>query len=193
MSRADELQRRRPRVDGDAPPEARPVEAADDRPESKTRRKADMHALQDLGTALVELDTRRFDALAAEVALPDRLADAVREARTITAWGGRKRQMQYIGKLMRDVDPVPIRRCLDGWAQGHALDAARARSLERWRDRLLSEADALNALAAEYPRLDRPRLRALVERARAERDRGGPPHAFRELYRALKDLAGIGG
>ncbi len=190
MSRADELQRRRPRPDGEVPTESRGVDAADEHPESKTRRKADMHALQDLGATLVELDTRRFDALAAEVALPDRLAEAVREARTITAWGGRKRQMQYIGKLMRDVDPLPIRRRLDAWAQGHALEAAQARALERWRDRLLSEADALDALAAEYPRLDRPRLRALVARARDERERGGPPHAFRELYRALKDLAG---
>ena len=76
---------------------------------SKTRRKAAMHALQDLGEALVALEAKRLAELAAEVALPDALVEAIREARSITAWGARKRQLQYIGKLMREVDPDPIR------------------------------------------------------------------------------------
>jgi ribosome-associated protein len=149
-----------------------------------------MHALQDLGEALVELESRRLDELAAEVALPERLLDAVRDARSITAWGGRKRQMQFIGKLMRDLDAAPIRQRLDLWAQGRDIEVSRQHALERWRDRLLAEADALDALAVEFPRLDRPRLRALVARARDERERGGPPHAYRELFRELKTLAG---
>ncbi len=92
---------------------------ADAAPPSKTRRKAEMHALQDLGEALVELESRRFDELAAEVG-PAGAAGrrASREARAITAWGGRKRQLQYVGKLMRDVDPEPIRRRLDAVGAG---------------------------------------------------------------------------
>ena len=81
---------------------------------SKTRRKAQMHALQDLGEALVALDARRLSELVAEAELPERLVDAIREARAITAWGARKRQLQYIGRLMREVDPQPIRRKLEG-------------------------------------------------------------------------------
>lgn len=156
---------------------------------SKTRRKADMHALQDLGVALVELEPKRFAELAVEAGLPERLVEAIRDARTVTAWGARKRALQFVGKLMRDVDAQPLRRRLDLWARGHDIDVGRQRSLETWRERLLAETDALDALAAEYPAVDRARLRSLIARAREERDRGAPPHAFRELFRALKALA----
>jgi ribosome-associated protein len=148
-----------------------------------------MHALQQLGEQLVALDAGRFAALAREAALPERLVDAVAAARSITAWGARKRQFQFIGKLMRDQDPAPIRRRLDLWAQGHEVDSARQHALERWRERLLVEPDAQAALAAEYPRADLTRLRSLVARAQDERIRGAPPHAYRELFRMLKLLA----
>lgn len=162
--------------------------AAEDIPPSKTRRKAAMHALQDLGEALVGLDPKRFAMLADEAALPPRLVDAILEARSITAWGARKRQLQYVGRLMRDVDPEPIRRRLELWAHGHAVDSAHQHALEQWRDRLIAEPAALDLLAASRPRLDRPRFRALITRARDERARGQPPHAFRELFRELKAL-----
>jgi ribosome-associated protein len=188
MPRPDERALRRPRPGANASGSAAPDNAPDDRPASKTRRKAEMHALQDVGEALVALDPKRLAELAAEVALPDRLVDAVREARSITAWGGRKRQLQYVGKLMRDVDPDPILRRLELWAHGHDADTARQHALEAWRERLIAEPEALDALSADFPRLDRPRFRALIARARDERDRDAPPHAFRELFRELKAL-----
>ena len=188
MSRPDERARRHLPTDAQADASAATNGMAGDAPPSKTRRKAEMHALQDLGEALVLLEPKRLAELANEVALPERLCDAIREARTITAWGGRKRQLQYVGKLMRDIDPEPIRRRLDLWAQGHDVDTARQRTLERWRERLIAEPDALDALSAEHPRLDRPRFRALIARARDERSRGQPPHAYRELFRELKSL-----
>ena len=166
-----------------------PAAAPGDDAPSKTQRKAEMHARQDLGETLVALDAGRFAELAAETALPERLVDAIVAARSITAWGGRKRQLQYIGKLMRSIDPAPIERRLDAWAQGHAMDTAQQHALERWRDRLLVEPEALDALAAQYPTLDRPRFRSLVAKARAERERASPPHAYRELFRELKALA----
>jgi ribosome-associated protein len=187
MPQPDEREHRRPRAA--APAGENPAAAtADDLPPSKTRRKAEMHALQDLGEALIALDPKRLAELATEAALPERLVDAINQARSITAWGGRKRQRQYVGKLMRDVDPEPIRRRLDLWAHGHAIDSARQHALEQWRDRLLAEPAALDLLAAERPRLDRPRFRALIARARDEQARGQPPHAFRELFRELKAL-----
>ncbi len=140
------------------------------------------------GEALVLLEPKRLALLATEVALPDRLVDAIREARSITAWGGRKRALQFVGKLMRDIDPEPIRKRLDLWAHGHDVDTARQHALEQWRDRLVAEPAALDLLSAQFPRLDRPRFRALIAKARDERDRGGPPHAFRELFRELKAL-----
>jgi ribosome-associated protein len=160
----------------------------DERPPSKTRLKAQMHDLQHLGEALVALDAAHFARIASDCALSERLVEAIGEARGITAWGGRRRQLQYIGKLMRDVDPEPIRRRLDAWAQNRGEDAARMHALERWRDRLLAEPEALDDLAAAHPGLDRPYFRALVSKARDERAHGGPPHAYRELYRQLKAL-----
>jgi ribosome-associated protein len=193
MSSSDEMQsRRRPRGPATPDPDAtaRPADAdAAELPPSKTRRKAEMHALQDLGEALTALSPARLATLAAEAQLPERLVEAIAEARGITAWGGRKRQLQFVGKLMRDVDPEPIRRRLDAWAHGHDLDTAHQHALERWRERLLAEPDAQDALAQAYPTLDRPRLRALLARAREEREHGAPPHAYRELFRFLKALA----
>ena len=181
-------QRARRRVRDDTVKAAHGVDGSPDPPVSKTRRKAEMHALQDLGEALVALDPGRFAELASNVPLPADLVDAIVEARSISAWGGRKRQLQYVGKLMRQVEPEPIRRRLDQWAQGHSLDSARQHDLEQWRDRLLGDPAALDLLVARWPRLDRPRFRALIAKARDERRRRGPPHAFRELFRELKAL-----
>jgi len=185
MPPPDERDRRRPH--GNAGSDG-PDAAAEDLPPSKTRRKAEMHALQDIGETLVGLDPKRLASLAEEAAIPPRLLEAILEARSITAWGARKRQLQYVGRLMRDVDPEPIRRRLDLWAHGHAVDSAHQHALERWRDRLIAEPAALDLLAATRPRLDRPRFRALIARARDEQARGQPPHAFRELFRELKAL-----
>ncbi len=136
----------------------------------------------------MELEPRQFNALLAGVELPERLREAIVEARAITAHGGRKRQLQYVGRLMRDVDPAPIVQRLEALAQGRQHDAARQHALERWRDRLLDDPAALDALAAEHPQLDRPRLRSLIAKARDERARGEPPHAYRDLFRTLKEL-----
>lgn len=155
---------------------------------SKSQRKREMHARQDVGESLVALEPARFRELSAECALPEPLVEAIVAARSITAWGARKRQLQYVGKLMREVDPAPIERRLASWAQGQAIDTRRQHALERWRERLLAEPAALDELAALHPGLDRPRFRALVARCQAERERGEPPRAFRELFRELKAL-----
>ena len=169
-----------------APQEATPEDASS-RSEllpSKTRRKAAMHALQDLGEAMVGLTPERLAALA----LPERLADAIAEARQITRWEARRRQMQFIGRLMRDVDPLPIQARLEQWEGAPNAEKARLAHVERWRTRLLSEGDALDRLCVEHPGADRPRLEALVTRVRDERAHGQPPHAYRELFRALNAL-----
>jgi ribosome-associated protein len=184
MALPDDKRHRRPGPPGgEFPAPADPAAAP-----SKTRRKAAMHELQDLGEALVALDARRLGELAAEAELPERLVDALVEARSITAWGARKRQLQFVGKLMRDVDPEPIRRRLDAWAHGHHQDTARQHALERLREQLLADPAALEALVADHPGLDRTRFTALIGRARAERASRAPPHAYRELFRELKTL-----
>ncbi len=148
---------------------------------SKSARKREMHDLQALGAALVALEPARLAALG----LPERLADAIAQARTITAHEGRRRQMQYVGRLMRDVDPAPLRAALAGWYQGPAAERARFAALERWRERLLADAQGLADFVAAHPAADAAALAELVAQARSERLQGGPPHKYRALFRAL--------
>jgi ribosome-associated protein len=151
---------------------------------SKTRRKTEMHDLQSLGETLVQLSAPRLS----ELGLPERLADAIEQARGIRKHEARRRQMQYIGRLMRDVDPEPIRARLAQWGTAPAAEKARLAAVERWRERLLADSAALDQLCATAPHADRARLSALVLRVQGERARAAPPHAFRELFRVLNTL-----
>jgi ribosome-associated protein len=153
---------------------------------SKTRRKAQMHALQDLGEALVALDPARLS----QLDLPERLVDAVAEARSIRAHEGRRRQMQFIGKLMRDIDPVPVREAIERFASGVPSDRAEFAAAERWREEMLRDDEAVARFAAAHPDADAAAFAALVRDARAERSRGGPPHRYRELFRKIRETAG---
>ncbi len=155
---------------------------------SKTRRKAEMHDLQSLGEALVRLPAARL----AQLGLPERLADAIEQARAISKHEARRRQMQFIGRLMRDVDPDPIRARLAQWGEAPAAEKARLAAVERWRERLLADSGALDALCAAVPHTDRARVSALVARVQGERASAAPPHAYRELFRALNALLGAG-
>lgn len=143
-----------------------------------------MDALQSLGAALLEVGPDRL----AELDLPERLVDALADARRITSHEAHRRQMQFIGRLMREVDPEPVRARLAQWADAPNAEKARLHLVERWRERLLSEASALDRLCTEQPAADRARFAALIQSAHAERAHGEPPRAYRELYRCLNRL-----
>lgn len=147
-----------------------------------------MHALQDLGEALVTLDPKRL----AELDLPERLVDAITIARGVRAHEGRRRQMQYIGKLMRTIDAAPVQAALDRWTAGIPADHVRFAAAERWRDELLTDDAAIDRFLAAHPGAERIPLAALVSAARAERGRGGPPHRYRELFRTVRALIADG-
>lgn len=151
---------------------------------SKTRRKKDMQALQDLGEQLVALSAERL----AKVPLPESLADAVREARRITSHEGRRRQMQYIGKIMRGVDPAPIQAVLDAFAGHSREETARQHRVERLRLDLLEDEGVLHHIASTWPGADLQHLRVLRRNALKERDQNKPPRSFRELFKVLRDL-----
>ena len=155
----------------------------DDRP-SKSQRKRDVHALQKLGTALVELNKDQL----ASFELPERLAEAVAEAQRIRNFEGRRRQMQFIGKLMRDVDAAPIQARLD-IIRGVAHEStAQQHLVERWRERLLDEAEALTLFAAEFPQSDLQHLRSLISSVKRDRANNRPPKNYRELFRAVREI-----
>jgi ribosome-associated protein len=154
---------------------------ADGKP-SKSQRKRDMHELQSLGERLVELSAEQL----ASVEMPEDLREAVREAVRVKSHEGRRRQMQYIGRLMREVDPAPIRERLAAWEGRSHEQTAREHELVRWRERLMEDESALTELASRCPGMDLQHLRGLVRNARAERDAGRAPKSYRELFRVLR-------
>jgi ribosome-associated protein len=151
---------------------------------SRTKKKQQVEELQKLGVALVDLPATQLDALG----LPALLLAAVREAQRITSHEARRRQLQYIGKLMRKVDPEPVRAALAMIAGQSALARAQQRRLEGWRERLIGDDLALTAFAGEHPGADLQELRTLIRNARKEIAESKPPRAQRELFRVLRDF-----
>lgn len=168
----------------------RPVKSAPPSVEapSKTQRKKDMHSLQALGETLCALPDDQLG----QLDLPEALRDALAECSRITRHEARRRHMQYIGKLMREVDPEPIRAQLDRWEAGSRANKAAFKASERWRERLITEPDALAEFAAAEPEVDREALARLIAEARTQAARGAAPAAarqvFRVIYRALCKL-----
>lgn len=156
---------------------------APERP-SKSQKKRDMHALQDMGAALVALSPDRLG----RIEMPEELRGAIREAQRLTRHEARRRQMQYIGRLMRDVDPAPLREALDAVNGVSAIETARQHRLERLRERLLEDEAVLTEIGAARPGADLARLRQLRRGALHERDAGKPPKSFRELFRMLREI-----
>jgi len=155
-----------------------------DRP-SKSQMKRDMTALQKLGEELLALPESRW----APLALPEILSDALKAAKKITNFEGRRRQMQYIGKLMRKIDPEPVREAVAAFKLGHAQDSLRLHQSERWREELLASDDALQAFLAAHVDVDIQQLRSLVRAAR--KDAANVPEkrsgrAYRELFQFIK-------
>lgn len=151
---------------------------------SKSQLKREMHALQDLGEQLVALSSDQLK----RVPLPDALADAVREAKRMTKHEARRRQMQYVGKLMRNIDPAPIQAQLDVFNGVSKAEVARQHRLERLRADLLEDEKTLQSIGETWPDADFQQLRTLRRNALKEREQNRPPRAFRELFRVLRDL-----
>ena len=150
---------------------------------SKTQRKKEMTALQELGEELCRLNADQL----AEVPIPDELREAIVEAQRIRQHGGKKRQMQYIGRLMRGVDAAPVREKLASW-RGLSTDAkASLHRVERWRDRLLEDETAVGEFVAAFPHSDLQHLRSLLRAIRKERELNKPPRQYRELFRVLRE------
>ncbi len=152
---------------------------------SKSRRKREVTALQDLGEELLKLNTGQLE----QIPLPDDVRSAIDDALKMTAHGAMRRQKQYIGKLMRNVEAAPIQAALDAIKEHGHTSAARFRELERWRDRLLAEGDtAISEFVEAHPHADRARLRILTRNANTELERNEAPKSARSLFRYLRDL-----
>jgi ribosome-associated protein len=152
---------------------------------SKSQRKRDMHTLQELGQQLVDLPKDQFK----KITLEEGLHDAIMDARHIRQHGAKKRQLQYIGKIMRNIDAEPIKEQLDT-ILGHSNQATQAlHNIEKWRDRLLKEGDhALEELVEQHKQADRQYLRQLLRNAQKETLTNKPSKSARALFRYLREL-----
>ncbi|NKI36525.1 DUF615 domain-containing protein [Wenzhouxiangella sp. XN79A] len=156
---------------------------------SKTQRKIEARALRDLGQALAALSVGDR----ASLDLPETLRDAIERYNATRAHGAKKRELQYLGKQMRRVDPAPIRELVEARAAGRQADAAHLHRLERWRDRLIEDDEAVTEWIDDHPGCDVQQLRSLVRAAR--REGGGDPEqrqgkSYRALFRFLRESTG---
>jgi ribosome-associated protein len=159
-----------------------------DRP-SKSQLKRDMHALQELGEALIALPK---DALK-RMPMPEDLDDAVREARRITDHEGKRRQLQYVGKLMRSLtedEIAALRTALETYRGVNKSETARLHWIERTREQLLADDAALTEFIRTHPGVDAQEGRTLIRNARKEREQQKPPRYYRELFQWIKNAAG---
>lgn len=150
---------------------------------SKTQKKREAEDLQDIGRELVRLSKDQF----AKFSLPDNLHSAILEARRITSHGAIRRQMQYIGKLMRSIDAEPVLALLARIKGESDTAKAEFHQMERWRERLLNNPDALTEWLAAHPHSDAQQLRTLIRNAAREAEQGRPPKSSRELFRVLRE------
>jgi len=152
---------------------------------SKSARKREAASLQELGVKLAALPDQEIKALG----LPDTLFVALRDLRRLPSHGAQVRQRQYIGKLMRSIDPEPVLAKLAERKQRHDVEIRHFQQIERWRDRLLSEPVAgVEELVQEFPAIDRPTLLRLLEKAEREKAEQRSPVGARELFAFLRQL-----
>lgn len=158
---------------------------ADDlEPLSKTRKKQQMQELQDLGEELAELSSDWLK----KIDIPEQLRDALQEAQRMHSHGAIRRQLQYVGKVMRDIDPEPIRAALATIRGESAAEVARMHRLERLRTRLMEDEKTLTDIANTFPGADLQHLRALRRSALKEQEGQKPPRSYRAIFQTLKEL-----
>ena len=162
------------------------TEHSDDIRISKTQKKKQMNALQDLGMELTALSNDTLK----KIGLPEDLLQAVLDYKKITANGALKRQTQYIGRLMREVDPEPIAAYLARLKGESAAYNAYMQRLEMLRERLLADDAVLTGLMDRHPHIDAAALRTHIRNARKEKELGKPPKAFRALFQQLRQDIG---
>ncbi|OLQ80449.1 hypothetical protein BIT28_17110 [Photobacterium proteolyticum] len=151
---------------------------------SKSEMKRDMEALQKVGEELVELKPNAL----AKIPLDEDLLEAVKDAQRFKN-EARRRQLQRIGKLMRQVDVEPIQAALDMLRNKHSQATVALKKLEQKRDKLIENGDSMiNAIMVDHPDADRQRLRQLVRQANKEKAQNKPAKAYREIFQYLKTL-----
>lgn len=152
---------------------------------SKTQKKRDATALQELGLQLTRLSEEQLQL----VPLPSELRNAILDLRQIHQHGGQKRQQQYIGKLMRNIDPLPVKQALNQFQLQSKRDTVQFHKIENWRDQLiLNSLATMNEVMARFPDLDRQHLRQLIRHAQDSNNEQKAKKFSRQLFQYLQEL-----
>lgn len=154
---------------------------------SKSQRKREMTALQKTGEQLVNESADRIK----RTPMPENLREAILECQRIRNHEGRRRQLQYIGKIMRSLDEeaiATINRTIESWRGLSKADTLLMHALENQREKLLADERALTKFLHKYPQADIQQLRTLIRNAKKETAANKPPKAYREIYRLLKQI-----
>jgi ribosome-associated protein len=160
------------------------TDAEEDLLPSKTQLKAEADAQQALGVRLSELPKDRL----LKLNLPEAVLEAVLESKRITANGAIRRHRQYLGRLMREIDTAPISEQLARWDGKHTAENAYFHGLERWRDRLIKDPNAVSEFLNLHPQTDSQQLRTLIRNANKELAANKPPKSSRELFKLLRAI-----
>lgn len=161
-------------------PESEPQKPDKD---SKSKRKEDMLALQKIGESLIKLK----EAQLATMDLPDNLLTAIQEIKSLTSNEAKRRQLQYIGKIMRQIDPELIKQALKRIEFIHEKNTEEFHQIEEWRTKLLEHGDdALNSFLVDYPEVDRQQLRQLIRNAQHDRKNNKNTGAEKALFKYLR-------
>jgi len=156
---------------------------------SKAQLKREAEAAQALGKELIELSATEINSLVDKLELPERLREALLASGSIKAREARRRQLQFIGKLMRDIELEPVQQMLAGFKRGGQVETAQLHTIERWRERLLSEGnEAFTELKRMHPEVDGQHVQKLITQAHKESAQKQPPRAARLLFKYLREL-----
>jgi ribosome-associated protein len=151
---------------------------------SKTRRKRQATQVQDLGAELVKLSAEQL----ARIGMPETLREAILECKRYNKHEAIRRQMQYIGKLMRDLDVAPIQDQLNALHAPSRRQTALFHVAEKWRTELLADPETIARFASEFPEADAAKLRSLIGKAQKERASDQPPKNYRELFHVVNAI-----
>ena len=151
---------------------------------SKTKRKQQMHELQDIGEELVDLSKEALN----KIPMSEDLLDAIKEYKRLSAHEARRRQMQFIGKIMRKEDIEPIREKLEQIRGSSTAATALLHRIERYRNDMIAKDEIITQFLADYPHASAQELRTLVRNTRKEAEQAKPPKSFRELFQYIKSV-----
>lgn len=151
---------------------------------SKSQIKREMEALQEMGKRLTELNPDQLK----QVPLEESIAAAIKEYQRLTKHEAKRRQLQYIGRLMRKTDAAAIAQALHLFDSSHAAHTQHFHQIEAWRERLLNDPSSITALIEEYPQANVQHLRQLIRNTLREREKGKDLGGFRKLFRELREL-----